>query len=106
MATATPKKLGGAIWIVWMLVNHLFLFSAWPQQDTIAFVRPLANSISKSGERKVVIMPLAGPDGTIDALGAHLSQILSQALNASLPGIELVDPQNLRLPNNLGMNRH
>jgi len=103
MTTPTPKNKTAANVIVWTFAAYLFAISAWPQKESLPLVVSLSNSISKSGKRKVAIMPLAGPDGTIDALGAHLSQMLSRDLSAALPDLELIDPKTLHLPENVNL---
>lgn len=83
----------------------LLSLPAWPQEGSSVLIAPIAKSISGSGKHKAVIMPLAGPDGAIDALGAYLSQILSRALNADLPELQLLDPKNLHAPAGPGITR-
>lgn len=99
--TPAPKKTVVARLVVWVFVSEFLAIPAWPQKESLALVTPLASSISKSGKHKIVVMPLAGPDGIIDALGVYLSQVLSKDLTAAVPGLELLDSKTLHLPDDL-----
>jgi TonB family protein len=93
---------------VWLALLFLNCRAVWASQDVPALpieqqgldtlVSPLAERISQSGNRKVVVMPLADASDNVNALGAHLSRQISERLSKLLPVIEIIDPQALHVP--------
>jgi TonB family protein len=93
------------VWLVLAFLICPYLYS-WldasvlrmQQQGLDMLVSPLAERISQSGNRKVVVMPLADAKDNVNALGAHLSRQISERLNKLFPEIEIIDPETLHVP--------
>jgi hypothetical protein len=68
------------------------------QEGLDSLVASLAESIRRSGKKIVVVMPLAGADGDIDAVSAHLAQEISNSLANKVPELQMIDPKTLRFP--------
>src|SRR6202522_2894071 len=68
------------------------------QEGVEALVTPVAKMIRDSGKRSIVVMPLADPEGKIDALGANLARSVSDSLAKAVPTIRVINPATLRFP--------
>lgn len=71
---------------------------AQAQEGMEALASPIAKMIRDSGRSSLVVMPLADPDGRIDALGANLARSVSESLAKAIPGIRIINPATLRFP--------
>lgn len=61
------------------------------------FLSRLAENISRSGNRKVVVTPLADAKDKVDALGRYLSRQISETLKELAPEVEIINPENLHV---------
>ena len=68
------------------------------QEGVEALVTPVAKMIRDSGKSSIVVMPLANPEGKIDALGANLARSVSDSLAKAVPTIRIINPATLRFP--------
>lgn len=71
---------------------------AQAQEGVEALVTPVAKMIRDSGKSSIVVMPLADPEGRIDALGANLARSVSDSLAKAVPTIRIINPATLRFP--------
>jgi TonB family protein len=71
---------------------------AQAQEGVEALAIPVAKMIRDSGKSSLVVMPLADPQGRIDALGANLARSVSESLAKAVPGIRIINPATLRFP--------
>ena len=99
---------------IWLVLVFLICPTLYSSQDVPALqtqqpgldrlVSPLAEKISQSGNRKIVVMPLADSKDNVNALGAHLSRQISERLNKLFPGTQMLNPETLHVSNQLDSN--
>jgi len=93
------------VWLVFVTLINTSLHSRQDapvlliqQQGLDALVGYLAEKISQSRSRKVLVMPLADAKNNVNALGAHLSRQISERLYKLFPDIEIIDPERIHIP--------
>jgi TonB family protein len=74
---------------------------AQAQEGVDALVTPIAKMIRDSGKSSIIVLPLADPNGRIDALGANLARSFSDGLARAVPTIRIINSASLRFPSDL-----